>query len=118
MERAKWAITSAYLASPLLCIPIYLTFSILAIDPSKLKSGAASSGISAGTNETASSTTASYLSDGIDDNDPYNFPDDMSSSNATLSPPPEATQHQYIVHLSDLAKSYPILMNANFWLYR
>ncbi|ODN04113.1 Sex peptide receptor [Orchesella cincta] len=35
MERAKWAIASAYITSPILCIPIYLSFSVTRV-PSTL----------------------------------------------------------------------------------
>ncbi|CAL8118284.1 unnamed protein product [Orchesella dallaii] len=87
MDRAKYAIALAYVTSPILCFPIYLTFAVRVIP------GKSPGSTSAPVNSTSSGT-------------PY--------GNASRV---EAGEDKYIVNLSDLANDHPFLMTTNFWLY-
>lgn len=99
MERAKWAICSAYVTSPLLCFPIYLSFSITPLTPPVTTGG---EGRVTPTDVTTEETVLE------------------AGGNLTLTSGGEglSSDAKYIVNLSELAKSTPFLMTANFWLYR
>lgn len=125
MERAKWMIASAYLISPLLCIPIYFTFSISTITslvatttpssyPSLLGNSTKNVSDLFETRENGMEMLGneSQISDIIlaDSNSSSLF----SSAESDLRQKPA----KYVVNLSSLAKNYPLLMTANFWFYR
>lgn len=106
MERAKWAIASAYVTSPLLCIPIYLSFSITPFNSPPPASS-----------PTLELTTTSAINNGTFLN--YSTEANFTAANSTMEKLDATTgATQYIVNLSDLAKNNPLLMTANFWLYR
>lgn len=101
MDRAKWAICSAYLASPLLCVPVYFTFAIKAIEAKK----------PAAANVTT--TPASVIVSTVE-----TLVEDVFNTTSTTPGPPSEANLKYIVHYSKLANDYPELLTTNFWLYR
>lgn len=134
MERAKWLIAIAYMISPLLCLPIYFTFSISAISPasSPPSSKVNSSGITEmsdliedfnGTMVTVEQPlgySTTFMTPNI-----YSFPFENATQAGAASSDVLLENHyqqdtsvKYVVNLSALAKKYPLLMTANFWFYR
>lgn len=93
MRRAKWVVLMAYTLSPLLCIPIYCSFSISPISqhpslPTQMEL------LHFWNVKNISNLTENWLSN------------------------QESQVTRYVVNLSNLARSYPHLKKANFWFFR
>ncbi len=110
MERAKWAIASAYVTSPLLCIPIYLSFSI---SPFNSPPPTPSPTVLTTTSPINNGTFLNYSTEPN-----YNTTGLTELSSASPNSTGSNGNTKYIVNLSELAKNNPLLMTANFWLYR
>jgi len=111
MERAKWAIASAYISSPILCIPIMLSFSVTQVPPSGSTSTGSGSPYVNSTDAPLSDAnyTTMYSSSTEPPGSERNMTGGAGSTNGSS---------MYRVNLSDLAQENPALMTANFWLYR
>jgi len=130
MERAKWMIASAYLISPLLCIPIYFTFSISAITSSVTTVTTTPSPYPSSLDTNSTQNVSNFFEAGengmeIVGNEELQISNvifNESNSSSLFSPTAEFDLQpkpvKYVVNLSSLAKNYPLLMTANFWFYR
>lgn len=111
MERAKWILYLAYLTCPVLCIPIYLAFSIRTVLPGDF---------SVPDNQPSGSVTVNlHLVDDIDINDPVTELYINLSATSTVSSFSAANESlKYMVNLSDLARRNQFIVTVNFWVYR
>lgn len=107
MERAKLMVALAYCITPILCLPIYFTFSVQTIRVNHTQNIPSIIPLHSGRRFTTEMTTVLPKISRL-----------ITTLNKTKISSPVFQRVKYVVNLSNLSNQHPNLVKMNFWIYR